>query len=131
MFTIEEIQATEREMETGADFPKFAAKLKNMGVTRADIFVTNGVAIYYGKADEVAESAPVYEILAIEPKSNAIDFKESLKNYRAGTIDHQTFGRQAAGAGIEKWIINLKEMMVTYLDSAGNEILVEKITNNY
>lgn len=127
MFSLEEIQKAEQQIETGADFPKFAEALKSLGVKRVDVFVINGVAYYYGDNDETVEGTPVYENLLIEPKSSVADFKDSLKNHQAGIIDYQTFCRQAAEAGVEKWVIDLTEMKVTYIDSAGNDMVIEDI----
>jgi len=127
MFTIEEINNALEEIKTGADFPQFAAKLKAMGVKRSDVYVMNGMAIYFGNGDETVEGAPVYENLLIEEYSNADELKAALKIHQQGEIDYQTFCRQAAGAGVEKWIIDLVNMKVTYLDMAGNELIVEKI----
>ena len=126
-FNIEEIQAAERKIQTGADFPKFIQEIKAMGVERNDVYVMNGMAIYFGKDDHTAESAPAYEVLLIEEESSAEDFKHALKEHQQGKTDYQTFCRQAAAAGVEKWVIDLKEMTVTYLDMAGNELVIESI----
>jgi uncharacterized protein YbcV (DUF1398 family) len=129
MFSQEEIHTAEQKVETGADFPKFAKELKSLGVQRVDVFVINGIAVYFGAGDEAVEGSPVYESLLIETKSSVTELKEALKNHQVGIIDYQTFCKQAAEAGVEKWIIDLKEMTVTYLDTSGNEIVVEKIAN--
>jgi uncharacterized protein YbcV (DUF1398 family) len=127
MFTIEEINTARQKIKSGADFPKFAHDLKALGVTRSDTYVINGMAIYFGDDDHTVEAAPVYESLLIEPKSSVQEFKDALKIHQQGATDFQTFCRQAASAGVEKWVIDLKAMTVTYLDTTGNELLVEKI----
>jgi uncharacterized protein YbcV (DUF1398 family) len=127
MFTIEEIQAADQKVKTGADFPQFAATLKAMGVTRSDTFLMNGMSIYFGSADETVEGSPIYEQLLIEEQSSVEELKEALKSHQEGGTDFQTFCRQVAGAGVEKWIVDFEAMTVTYLDMAGNELLVEKI----
>jgi len=127
MFTIEEIQEAEQKIKTGADFPTFIAELKAMGVERNDVYVMNGMAIYFGKDEHTAESAPAYETLLIEEQSSVEELKDALKIHQRGETDYQTFCRQAAAAGVEKWITDLKEMTVTYLDTAGNELVVEHI----
>jgi uncharacterized protein YbcV (DUF1398 family) len=110
-------------------FQNLRRKLKSLGVQRVDVFVINGIAVYFGAGDEAVEGSPVYESLLIETKSSVTELKEALKNHQVGIIDYQTFCKQAAEAGVEKWIIDLKEMTVTYLDTSGNEIVVEKIAN--
>jgi uncharacterized protein YbcV (DUF1398 family) len=126
-FTIEAIKEAEQKIQTGADFPQFIKELKDMGVERNDVYVMNGMSIYFGKDDHTAESAPAYEPLIIEEQSSVEDLKEALKEHQAGKTDYQTFCRQAAGAGVEKWVTDLKEMTVTYLDMSGNDLVVEKI----
>lgn len=127
MFTIEEIQKAEQKIKTGADFPRFIEEIKAMGVERNDVYVINGMAIYFGKDDHTAETAPAYEPLMIEPQSSAEDLKEALRVHQKGETDYQTFCRQVAGAGVEKWVTDLKAMTVTYLDAAGTELVVEDI----
>lgn len=126
-FSIEEIQLAEQKVKTGADFPQFIAALKAMGVERNDVYVINGMAIYFGKDDHTAESAPAYETLLIAEKSSTEDLKEALRIHQHGETDYMTFCKQAAEAGVEKWVTDLNEMTVTYLDAAGNELVVERI----
>ncbi|MDQ7948293.1 MAG: DUF1398 family protein [Pedobacter sp.] len=127
MFTLEEINNALKEVKTGADFPAFAAKLRSMGVKRNDVYVMNGMAIYFGSGDETIESAPVYENLLIAAQSDPASFQDSLKAHQIGETDFFTFCRQAADAGVEKWIIDLTEGATRYLDMSGNEVFVEKI----
>ena len=128
MFKIEEIQEAEQRVKSGADFPQFAATLKGMGITRFDVYVINGLAIYFGEGDETVEGTPAYESLLIEPQSSSEELTQALKDHQSGKIDYVTFGRQAASAGVEKWVVDLKAMNVSYLDSSGNEVLVENIS---
>lgn len=129
MFTIEAIQQAESKIKTGADFPNFIKEIKAMGVIRNDVYVMNGMSIYFGNDDHTVESAPVYENLLIEEQSSAEDLKTALKSHQQGSTDYQTFCRQAAAAGVEKWVTDLAAMTVTYLDMSGNELVVERIPN--
>lgn len=127
MFTIEQIQSAEQKVKTGADFPQLAKDLKDLGVQRFDVFVMNGMTVYYGENDHVAEGEPVYETLLIDDQSSAEDLKEALKVHQHGASDYQTFCKQAAMAGVEKWIVDLQAMTVSYFDTAGVELVVEEI----
>lgn len=129
MFTIEAIQQAESKIKTGADFPNFIKQIKAMGVIRNDVYVMNGMAIYFGNDDHTVESAPVYESLLIEEQSSEEDLRIALKSHQQGLTDYQTFCRQAAAAGVEKWVTDLTAMTVTYLDMSGNELVVEHIPN--
>ena len=127
MFTIQEIQKAEGKVQTGTDFPQLAKDLAALKVVRFDVYVINGMATYFGSDDHVVQGSPVYEDLLIEEKSSVQDLQEALKIHQHGASDYQTFCRQAAAAGVEKWVVDLKEMTVTYLDMAGNELIIEQI----
>lgn len=127
MFTIEQIQSAEAKVKSGADFPNFIQEIKLMGVVRNDVFVINGMSVYYGEGDHTVQGAPAYEDLIIEETSSVEELKEALKVHQNGATDYMTFCRQIAVAGVEKWVTDLNEMTVTYLDSAGNEMVVEHI----
>ncbi len=127
MFTLEEIHISESKVKTGADFPAFIKELKKLGVTRSDVYVINGMSTYFGKGEETLQGPPIYEDLIIEEESSISGIREALHIHQKGETDYQTFCRQAAAAGVEKWIVDLQEMTVTYLDMAGNELVVEKI----
>jgi uncharacterized protein YbcV (DUF1398 family) len=127
MFSIEEIHQAEEKVKSGADFPKFVKEIKSLGVVRNDVFVINGLSTYYGNDDHTVQSGPSYEDLLIETETSLADFQEALKAHQSGLSDYQTFCRQAASAGIEKWVTDLKEMTVTYYDTEGNEVIKENI----
>lgn len=127
MFTIEKIIAEEQKIQSGADFPQFIKTLKDMGVVRNDVYVMNGHSIYFSDDDHTAESGVAYESLIIEETSSEEELREAIKIHRKGETDFQTFCRKAAAAGVEKWITDLKEMTVSYLDISGHEVVGETI----
>ncbi|TCC90240.1 DUF1398 domain-containing protein [Pedobacter frigiditerrae] len=127
MLNLEEIHIAESKVKSGADFPAFIQEIKAMGVTRNDVYVINGMSTYFGTGDEAVQGPPIYEDLIIEPESSISGIREALKIHQNGETDYQTFCRQAAAAGVEKWVTDLNEMTVIYIDMAGNELVVEKI----
>lgn len=127
MFTLDAIEQAASKVATGADFPQFAKALKAMGVRRNDVYVMNGMAIYFGEGEESIESGPAYENLLIEEESDKEALQQALKTHQQGQSDYQTFCRQAASAGVEKWIIDLNVGTVTYLDMSGKELVTEEI----
>ena len=127
MFTLQQIEAAAQNVKTGADFPKFIKELKTLGVTRNDVFVMDGMAIYYGHENYTVESGAVYENLLIAQRASADALKEALKTHQQGQTDYFTFCKQAAEAGVEKWITDINVMTVSYLASDGTVLVVEKI----
>ena len=128
MFTIEDIQAAEAKIKTGADFPQFIREIKEMGVKRNDVYVANGLSIYFDDEDNIQQLSPDgYPELVINAESAAGKLEHALKIHQQGETDYFTFCKQAADAGVEKWVTDLEAMTCTYLDSEGNELVKETI----
>ncbi|MFD2581891.1 DUF1398 domain-containing protein [Pedobacter vanadiisoli] len=128
MFTIEDIRAAEVKIKTGADFPRFIKEIKRLGVKRNDVYVGNGLSIYFDDEDNALQASPEeYPNLVINEESSAGKLEHALKIHQQGETDYLTFCKQAADAGVEKWVTDLEEMTCTYLDAEGNELIKEKI----
>ncbi|MCX3265352.1 DUF1398 domain-containing protein [Pedobacter agri] len=128
MFSLEEIKAAESKIKTGADFPKFIQEIKAIGVVRNDVYVSNGLSIYFDDEDNAQQASPEeYPSLIVNDESSAAKLEHALKIHQQGETDYFTFCKQAADAGVEKWVIDLGHMTCTYLDTEGNELVKEKI----
>lgn len=128
MFTIEDIKKAESKVETGADFPTFIDEIKKLGVVRNDVYVSNGLSIYFDNEDNVQQDSPEnYPVLVVNEESSKEKLQHALKVHQQGGSDYFTFCKQAADAGVEKWITDLNEMTCTYLDAEGNELVVEEV----
>lgn len=128
MFNIENIQAAESKIKTGSDFPQFIKEIKEMGVIRNDVYVSNGLSIYFDNEDKSVQASPnEYPSLVINDEPSVEKLQHALTVHQKGETDYFTFCRQAADAGVEKWVIDTTEMTCTYLDAEGNELVKEKI----
>ncbi|MGA9649706.1 DUF1398 domain-containing protein [Pedobacter sp.] len=128
MFSIEEIKAAESKIKTGADFPQFIKEIKALGVVRNDVYVANGLSVYFNSDDYSVQASPdEYPELVINSESSAEKLEHALKIHQRGETDYFTFCKQAADAGVEKWLIDLNSMTCSYLDTKQTELVKEEI----
>ncbi|GAA3978321.1 DUF1398 family protein [Pedobacter ginsengiterrae] len=128
MFSIEEIKAAESKIKTGADFPQFIKEIKALGVVRNDVYVANGLSVYFNSDDYSVQASPdEYPELVINSESSAEKLEHALKIHQRGETDYFTFCKQAADAGVEKWVIDLNSMTCSYLDTKQTELVKEGI----
>lgn len=128
MFTIEEIKSAESKIKTGADFPQFIKEIKDLGIVRNDVYVANGLSIYYDNEDNSAQASPdEYPELIINDEPSTEKLEHALKIHQQGETDYFTFCKQAADAGVEKWVIDIPKMTCTYLDAEQKELVKETI----
>jgi uncharacterized protein YbcV (DUF1398 family) len=127
MFTIEQLEAAHAKVTTGAEFPNYIQEIIMLGVTAYETFVADGNTAYHGKDGYTVASGPKYEALTIASLGNEEPFKRALKAHQQGKTGFQTFCRNCAEFGVEKWMVDTAAMTCSYHDRAGNDMLVEVI----
>lgn len=127
MFTIEQIEEANSKVKSGADFPRLAQDLIELGITKNDVYVSDGHAEYFGNSGDSVVSGANYPPLEVAEKSDGEKFRNYLKIHQQGQTDYPTFCRHSAETGVEKWTIDFGKMTCTYFDKEGNEMLTEQI----
>ncbi|MGN6491406.1 MAG: DUF1398 domain-containing protein [Agriterribacter sp.] len=127
MFTIEQIKASHALVKSGADFPSHIQRLIAMGVTGYENYVANGSTRFKGKNDYTTQASAKYAAQSIAEKPDIKGLKEALSIHQQGQTDYLTFCRQAAEAGVEKWVVDTIKMTCIYYDKKGNEMVKEVI----
>ncbi|GAT63760.1 DUF1398 domain-containing protein [Paludibacter jiangxiensis] len=127
MFTVDQIEQAHSKVKSGADFPKYIAEIRQMGVTAFEIWVKDGHTIYFGEDGFQAKSLPQYDALVINDECDRKRFIHYLKIHQQGQTDFYTFCYHCAETGIEKWFVSLDDMLCFYFDKASIEVLEERI----
>lgn len=131
MFTEQMIKEAHAKMKSGADYPAYVAELKAMGITSYDFMADTGINMYYGNGHTV-EVAPKYAALPVADVASPAKLRHTIEIHQQRHTDFMTFCLQATASGVHKWVSDLEEMAVIYMDKAGNEILREPIpAGNY
>lgn len=132
MFTAEQIKATLSEVRTGADFPRIAVKLKDLGITHYETSIGDGRSIFYGGGKHEVQTGACYAHMTIADKVDTGKLESDIRNHQQGKSDYFQISRQSADNGIAKWAVDLEKMMCSYMDKAGTPVWVERIpTNGY
>lgn len=127
MFTIEQINQTSKKVKSGADFPRLIQDFKTIGIFSYISHVADGQTEYIGDNNLTVKNEANYPSLKINTISSIIKLKQVLFIHQQRQINYPTFCKQAAEAGVVKWITHIEEMTVTYVEKDGNILLVETI----
>lgn len=127
MFTIEQIKNAHANVKTGADYPKYVADLKKLGVSAYKASIRNGRTEYRGDNGFKLQSDIMYPICEIVDTADKEKLSDYIKNHQQGGSDFPTLCHQAASVGVEGWEVDLEQYTCTYLDKKGATILVEAI----
>ncbi len=127
MFTIQDIKAAHSRVKSGADFPRYIRELREMGVQAYETFVSDGHALYTGKADYKLASEAIYAPLVLARDYDAEAFVAALKLHQQGGTDYLQFCQDCAAYGVHSWITDLENFSCTYYDAGKREVLTERI----
>ena len=126
-FDLSQIHQSSKKVNSGADFPKYMAELKQMGVLSYDYYLSNSKTIYYGENNFFIEDQLMDEAIEVAPITSVEKLVLALKEHQQGLIDFPAFCIQVAKAGVDKWECNCETMICTYLNKNNKIILEEKI----
>ncbi len=127
-FTLEQIREAHASVKTGADFPAYIQEMKKLGVQSYEHFVSDGHIIYLGIEDFILSAPPKWDGIAIASKAQKDKLQQEIKIHQEGLTG--LFPRSAgipAEAGVEKWLVDMQNMMCIYYDPIGNEMIAEPI----
>jgi uncharacterized protein YbcV (DUF1398 family) len=127
MFTIEQIKQAHSKVKSGADFPKYVQEMKRLGVLSYAHYVSDGHIKYEGANGFTISGDAKWEPRHIAPEKDTERLQHFLSIHQDGQTDYITFCKQAAVAGVEKWVVDMVEMTCIYYDIKGNKIVLEEI----
>lgn len=127
MFTIEQINDLHARLGTAETLFAYVRALNAIGVEKYDSYVTDGHSEYFGKRGHTIISPPAHEKLSIAEESNRERFLKYLKLSEQGKTTYLEMSHRFAESGIEKWMMDTSKATMIFCDTAGNEMLVERI----
>ncbi|MBC1390302.1 DUF1398 family protein [Listeria welshimeri] len=113
--------------ENAGDFPKVIQGFKELGVTKYQFLVQKGVYVFWDEEENMVEATLNGVPMPVSTEISAEKLRVAIKEAQAGRIDFEQFIRLAGLAGIGLWEANLAAMKVTYIDNAGNDLVIEPI----
>ncbi|TDQ09471.1 DUF1398 domain-containing protein [Pedobacter metabolipauper] len=127
MVTLKQIEEAHSEVKSGAGFPAYIKQIKELGVKYYEVFVEDGRTEFLTKDGDKITAPSKYDRLIITDKYHGEQFKEDLKAHQQGKTDYFAFCSSSAKLGIEKWVVDTKDMNCTYYSKTGDIVLVENI----
>jgi uncharacterized protein YbcV (DUF1398 family) len=124
MAQIEELHARHGSADSLADYLRGLAAI---GVVRFDSFVSDGHSEFVG-ADGSSVSSPAHHpVFAVAEASDRGTLVEHLRRHGDGETSYVEMSEALAGSGVERWVADTAALTLTYVDRAGEALLVEQV----
>jgi uncharacterized protein YbcV (DUF1398 family) len=127
VFTREQIDDIHDRLGSQDTLAEYLRALHAIGVERSDSFIADGHSEYIGKSGETIVTPPAHEVLVVAATSSRAGLVEQLTLHSQGKTSYVEMSRGLARSGVRKWSFDTSALTITYYDTAGNELLAEKI----
>ncbi len=127
MFTLQQMKAAHAKVKSGADFPAYVREIKQLGLLHYDFMVKDGRINYHGENGFLVSGDPIYGEKTISVQASPAAVKQIITEHQQGKSDFPTFCTLVADAGVEKWVVDTRDMLCTYYDLSGNSMVAEPI----
>jgi uncharacterized protein YbcV (DUF1398 family) len=127
MFTIQQIDDLHDRLGSMDTFAEYVRALESLGVEAFTSYLTDGHSEFIGRDGYAVKSPAAHERLNVSDASNREKFLEHLTLHSQHKTSYLEMSKGLAESGIEKWIVDMNRMTMSYVDRAGNEMLVEAI----
>jgi uncharacterized protein YbcV (DUF1398 family) len=127
MFTLQQLKAAHAKVKSGADFPRYIREIKALGLKSYTYSVTDGTITYFGEDGHQVVAPAIYQPKTINPVGSSGQLQQAIIIHQQGQTDFLTFCQQAADAGVKQWVIDTENMLCTYEDTSGRQLVVEPI----
>jgi len=128
MFTLEQINEIHDRLGRAKSFAQYVKALNAIGIEAYDSYIRDGHSEYFGKNGYTAISPPAHETLIIADTSDKELFLKHLNLHNEGKTSYVEMSKGLADSGVEKWRVDITNMVMTFYDTLGNEMLAETIS---
>jgi uncharacterized protein YbcV (DUF1398 family) len=94
---------------------------------RFESFLVDGHTVFVAKDGQHIVSPPHHDQLMVAEASDRDAFLEHLRRHAAGDTSYVEMSTGLAASGVEKWVADTAALTMTYVDRAGEVLLVEDL----
>lgn len=128
MFTLEQIDELHSWLGRAETLADYLRGLADLGVARFESFVADGHTEFFAPDGHSMTSSAHHEPLDVATTSDRAAFLEHLRRHADRETSYVEMSRGLAASGVEKWVGDTGALTMTYLDKAGEALLVQEIS---
>jgi uncharacterized protein YbcV (DUF1398 family) len=127
MVTLAEIDDIHERLGKADTLPAYCRALADLGVIAYDSYVSDGRTVFRTADGGELDTGPNHEIveIAAEPEHDAVH--DTLARAGSGELGYGEMSRLLGAAGLERWSVDTRQQVMTYVDVLGETVLAERL----
>ena len=127
MVTLSEIDDVHERLGKADTLPAYCHALAELGVVAYDSYVSDGRTVFRTSEGSDLDTGPNHELVAIAPNPDHAAVHDTLALAGAGELGYAEMSRLLGSAGLERWSVDTRRQVMTYIDVLGEAVLVEQL----
>ena len=127
MVTLAEIDEVHGRLGNSDSLDAYCRALADLGVTGYDSYVTDGHTVFHTTHGRELVTPAYHEAVEVATEPDHAAVHATLARTEAGELDYGEMSRLLGAAGLERWSVDTRRLVMTYTDVLGEAALVEQL----
>jgi uncharacterized protein YbcV (DUF1398 family) len=127
MVTLSEIDDIHERLGKADSLPAYCQALADVGVIAYDSYVSDGRTVFRTADGGELDTGPNHELVPVETEPDHDAVHDTLARTEKGELGYAEMSRLLGAAGLERWSVDTRQQVMTYVDVRGEAVLVEQL----
>ena len=127
MVTLAEIDLVHEQLGKADTLDAYCRALAELGVTGYDSYVLDGHTVFRTKDGDELSTPAYHDVVEIAAEPDHAAVHGVLARAEAGEIGYVEMSELLGAAGLERWSVDTRQLVMTYTDVLGETVLSEQL----
>ncbi len=126
--TLAQIDLLHERLGKADSLDEYCRALADLGVTGFDSYVVDGHTVFRTTEGTELASPAHHDVVEIAVAPDHAAVRRALDRAAAGEVGYVEMSTLLGAAGLERWSVDTQRLVMTYVDSLGETVLVEQLS---
>lgn len=127
MVTLAEIDAVHDQFGMADTLDAYCRALADLDVTGYDSYVVDGHTVFRTTDGQELVTPAYHDVVEVATEPDHAAVHATLARVEAGELGYAEMSRLLGAAGLERWSVDTRRLVMTYTDVLGEAVLVEQL----
>ena len=128
MVTLAEIDAVHEQLGKADTLDAYCHALADLGVTGYDSYVFDGHTVFHLNSGDDLVTPAHHDLVEVATEPDHAAVHTVLGRAEAGELGYVEMSELLGAAGLERWSVDTRQLVMTYVDVHGEAALVEHLS---
>lgn len=127
MVTLADLDVVHERLGKADTLDAYCRALADLGVTGYDSHVVDGRTVFHVDAADDLVTPAHHDLVEVATRPDHAAVHSVLARAAAGELGYVEMSELLGAAGLERWSVDTRQLVMTYVDVLGEPVLVEQL----